>query len=252
MASCVIFDRLAMQTSEYRRFNVKPEVAGDDYAAMREALSRRVARIVAGEYPVPDLLVIDGGKGQVGIAFEVLAEQGSAQHQADRDRQGSRAQARPRGDRLSRSRGAAASAIRQSGPAPSAADPRRGTPLRHPGTSRAARARRAPRRRCRTSAASAPRGARRCSRTSADCAACRRRASTTWRAFRASAAHSPSASSRSCTKLQRGPSRSHCREDRGTRTSGRIAVEDRATPPAPSRHSRESGNPVSLILSGSI
>src|SRR5450631_2466619 len=76
VASCVIFDRLGMQTSEYRRFNVKPEVAGDDYAAMREALTRRVARIVAGEYPAPDLLVIDGGKGQVGIAAEVLAEQG--------------------------------------------------------------------------------------------------------------------------------------------------------------------------------
>jgi excinuclease ABC subunit C len=76
VASCVIFDSLAMQTSEYRRFNVKPEVAGDDYAALREALSRRAARIVAGEYPAPDLLVIDGGKGQVGIAAEVLAEQG--------------------------------------------------------------------------------------------------------------------------------------------------------------------------------
>jgi excinuclease ABC subunit C len=76
VASCVIFDRLGMQTSEYRRFNVKPEVAGDDYAAMREALTRRAARIVAGEYPAPDLLVIDGGKGQVGIAAEVLAEQG--------------------------------------------------------------------------------------------------------------------------------------------------------------------------------
>ena len=76
VASCVIFDRLAMQTSEYRRFNVKPEAAGDDYAALREALSRRAARIVAGEYPAPDLLVIDGGKGQVGIAAEVLAEQG--------------------------------------------------------------------------------------------------------------------------------------------------------------------------------
>jgi len=76
VASCVIFDRLSMQTSEYRRFNVTPEVAGDDYAAMREALSRRTARIVAGEYPVPDLLVIDGGKGQVGVAAEVLAEQG--------------------------------------------------------------------------------------------------------------------------------------------------------------------------------
>lgn len=76
VASCVIFDRLAMQTSEYRRFNVAPEQAGDDYAAMREALTRRCARIVAGEYPAPDLLVIDGGKGQVAVAAEVLAEQG--------------------------------------------------------------------------------------------------------------------------------------------------------------------------------
>jgi len=76
VASCVIFDRLAMQTSEYRRFNVTPAQGGDDYAAMREALSRRCARIVAGEYPAPDLLIIDGGKGQVGVATEVLAEQG--------------------------------------------------------------------------------------------------------------------------------------------------------------------------------
>ena len=76
VASCVIFDRLAMQTSEYRRFNVTPARAGDDYAAMREALTRRCARIVAGEYPAPDLLVIDGGRGQVSVAAEVLAEQG--------------------------------------------------------------------------------------------------------------------------------------------------------------------------------
>ena len=76
VASCVIFDRLAMQSSEYRRFNVTPLQAGDDYAAMREALSRRCARIVAGEFPAPDLLVIDGGKGQVAVATEVLAEQG--------------------------------------------------------------------------------------------------------------------------------------------------------------------------------
>jgi excinuclease ABC subunit C len=76
VASCVIFDRLSMQTSEYRRFNVKPAIGGDDYAALKEALTRRVARIVSGEYPAPDLLVIDGGKGQVGVAAEVLAEQG--------------------------------------------------------------------------------------------------------------------------------------------------------------------------------
>jgi excinuclease ABC subunit C len=76
VASCVIFDRLAMQTSEYRRFNVTPASGGDDYAAMREALTRRAARIVAGEFPVPDLVVVDGGKGQVAVAAEVLAEQG--------------------------------------------------------------------------------------------------------------------------------------------------------------------------------
>lgn len=76
VASCVIFDKLAMQSSEYRRFNVTPAQGGDDYAAMREALTRRCARIVAGEYPAPDLLVIDGGKGQVAIAAGVLEEQG--------------------------------------------------------------------------------------------------------------------------------------------------------------------------------
>ena len=76
VASCVIFDRLSMQTGEYRRFNVRPATGGDDYAALQEALTRRVARIVSGEYPAPDLLVIDGGKGQVAVAADVLAEQG--------------------------------------------------------------------------------------------------------------------------------------------------------------------------------
>ena len=76
VASCVIFDRLAMQSGEYRRFNVTPDQGGDDYAAMREALTRRCARIVAGEYPAPDLLVIDGGRGQVAVAANVLEEQG--------------------------------------------------------------------------------------------------------------------------------------------------------------------------------
>jgi excinuclease ABC subunit C len=76
VASCVVFDKLAMQSSEYRKFNVTPEQAGDDYAAMHEALTRRLARIVAGEYPTPDLLVIDGGKGQVSVAAQVLSEQG--------------------------------------------------------------------------------------------------------------------------------------------------------------------------------
>jgi excinuclease ABC subunit C len=76
VASCVVFDRHALQTSEYRRFNVKPPKGGDDYAAMREALTRRCQHLVKGEAPLPDLLLIDGGKGQVGVAAEVLTEQG--------------------------------------------------------------------------------------------------------------------------------------------------------------------------------
>jgi excinuclease ABC subunit C len=76
VASCVVFDRRAMQSGEYRRFNVTPAQGGDDYAAMREALTRRCARIVAGEFPAPDLLVIDGGRGQVEVAALVLAEHG--------------------------------------------------------------------------------------------------------------------------------------------------------------------------------
>jgi excinuclease ABC subunit C len=76
VASCIVFDRRGLQTGEYRRFNVAPARGGDDYAAMREALSRRCARIVAGEYPAADLLLIDGGRGQVAVAAEVLAEHG--------------------------------------------------------------------------------------------------------------------------------------------------------------------------------
>ncbi|MCL2872158.1 MAG: excinuclease ABC subunit UvrC [Betaproteobacteria bacterium] len=76
VASCVVFDRGAMQNSEYRRFNVTPAVGGDDYAAMREALRRRAARIVTGEVPTPDLWVIDGGKGQLRIAAQVLEDDG--------------------------------------------------------------------------------------------------------------------------------------------------------------------------------
>ena len=75
-----------MQKGEYRRFNVTPAQAGDDYAAMREVLTRRYARIVAGE-TAPDLVLIDGGKGQVGVAREVLAELGLLDA-ADRRRQG--------------------------------------------------------------------------------------------------------------------------------------------------------------------
>ncbi len=76
VASCVVFDDAKMQTGQYRRFNVAPAVGGDDYAAMREALTRRCARISSGEVPTPDVMIIDGGKGHVAIAAEVLAHAG--------------------------------------------------------------------------------------------------------------------------------------------------------------------------------
>jgi excinuclease ABC subunit C len=76
VASCVVYDRADMQTSEYRRFNIAGIEPGDDYAAMRQALERRYRRIVEGEGKLPDMLLIDGGKGQVGVASKVMAELG--------------------------------------------------------------------------------------------------------------------------------------------------------------------------------
>jgi excinuclease ABC subunit C len=76
VASCVVYDQAAMQKSEYRRFNITGIEPGDDYAAMRDVLNRRYRRVVAGEGRVPDLVLIDGGKGQLGVACEVFAELG--------------------------------------------------------------------------------------------------------------------------------------------------------------------------------
>ncbi len=76
VASCVVYDRSAMQNGEYRRFNITGVTPGDDYGAMRNALTRRYQRVIVEEGKLPDLLLIDGGKGQVGIAREVLAELG--------------------------------------------------------------------------------------------------------------------------------------------------------------------------------
>jgi len=76
VASCVVYDQNAMRNSEYRRFNISGIEPGDDYGAMRVALTRRYQKIATGEGRRPDLILIDGGKGQVGVAYEVLAELG--------------------------------------------------------------------------------------------------------------------------------------------------------------------------------
>jgi len=76
VASCVVYDRFAMQKGEYRRFNMRDITPGDDYAAMRQALTRRYERVTAEGGRVPDLVLIDGGRGQVSAAREALAEIG--------------------------------------------------------------------------------------------------------------------------------------------------------------------------------
>lgn len=76
VASCVVYDNSAMQPGEYRRYNIHGVEPGDDYGAMRQVLDRRYRKIVEGEGKLPDLILIDGGKGQVSTAFEVLGELG--------------------------------------------------------------------------------------------------------------------------------------------------------------------------------
>ena len=74
VASCVVFDRDGPVKSAYRRFNIEGITAGDDYAAIYQAVSRRYKRLKQGEHEAPDILFIDGGKGQVSAAQNALAE----------------------------------------------------------------------------------------------------------------------------------------------------------------------------------
>ncbi len=74
VASCVVFDTQGAVKRDYRRFNIQGIQAGDDYAAMEQALLRRYQRLQAGEGKLPDLLLIDGGAGQLAAAERVLGE----------------------------------------------------------------------------------------------------------------------------------------------------------------------------------
>ncbi|TXT23947.1 MAG: excinuclease ABC subunit C [Rhodocyclaceae bacterium] len=78
VASCVVYQENRMKNADYRRFNIRDITPGDDYAAMRQAVSRRYDGVAAGEGTAPDLILIDGGKGQVASAFAALADLGLA------------------------------------------------------------------------------------------------------------------------------------------------------------------------------
>ena len=79
VASCVVYENDAMQPAQYRRFNIQSTNTGDDYAAMKEALTRRYSKLAQNAEdasPKPDLVIIDGGKGQLTMAQEVWADLG--------------------------------------------------------------------------------------------------------------------------------------------------------------------------------
>jgi excinuclease ABC subunit C len=76
IASCVVYDDLAIRPQEYRRYNISGITPGDDYAAMKQALQKRYQKLQSGEGKRPDLILIDGGAGQLAMAIEVMAEFG--------------------------------------------------------------------------------------------------------------------------------------------------------------------------------
>jgi excinuclease ABC subunit C len=78
VAACVTYAAGGMKSSDYRRYNIRGVQPGDDYAAMRQAVSRRYDKLATGEGTAPDLILIDGGKGQVAAAHAALADLGLA------------------------------------------------------------------------------------------------------------------------------------------------------------------------------
>ena len=76
VASCVVYDKNSLQNKEYRRYNIKDITPGDDYGAMKEVLERRYEKIIATDGLKPDVILIDGGKGQLGVAMRIMKNLG--------------------------------------------------------------------------------------------------------------------------------------------------------------------------------
>ncbi len=81
-----MFDENGAVKSDYRRFNIKGITGGDDYAAMEQVLDRRFARLAKGEGKIPDILLIDGGKGQLTQAKKIMEKFQLPEYSAARDR----------------------------------------------------------------------------------------------------------------------------------------------------------------------
>ena len=75
VAACVVFKKMKPSKSDYKRYNIKTVVGPDDYASMKEVVSRRYQRLIEEEQPLPDLIVADGGKGQMEVIRQVIQDE---------------------------------------------------------------------------------------------------------------------------------------------------------------------------------
>lgn len=75
VAACVVFKKLKPSKSDYRKYNIKTVVGPDDYASMKEVVRRRYSRLMEEKSPLPDLIITDGGKGQMEVVREVIEDE---------------------------------------------------------------------------------------------------------------------------------------------------------------------------------
>ena len=75
VAACVVFKSMKPSKQDYKRYNIKTVVGPDDYASMKEVVHRRYTRLLAEEQPLPDLIIADGGRGQMEVIREVIQDE---------------------------------------------------------------------------------------------------------------------------------------------------------------------------------
>ncbi len=75
VAACIVFKKMKPSKSDYKRYNIKTVVGPDDYASMKEVVHRRYTRLIEEEQPLPDLIIADGGKGQMEVIREVIQDE---------------------------------------------------------------------------------------------------------------------------------------------------------------------------------